>query len=549
MSIEVTALTELDTTRVALRRATISALLAEKVPELDLKRGVVHDILVHNQAILSEATAENIDRYNRARSLKDITADPTLADPDIVDGVLSNWGAVRLPGSRSTGTVTIVLSSAQLVTIALGAVFTVGDNQYTSNAAYTSRISGTVGVNDRELTPLSDGTYSFTIEVTAVGSGESYRLAKNTLLTPAILPSYFVKAYATEDFTGGRNEETNAELLERLRLGIAAKTLAGPTNIDALLRQHDSFAGVVSTSLVGMGDPEMLRDRHWIWPTAGGGRIDYYVRTQQRPQRIVLTKTATFVGVNAAGNGIWQIELTRDEAPGFYDVTQILLPRDSNVAGTFTISTDVRDTDLTTLDLDVATPDIVTAKEAAFSAYQTSVVRFIDDVTPTAPLTANQSTASYMVTLRYFPLIADLQLYLGGRDIRPGAADILVKAPVPCFVQLSFTIYKPATDNTITAAVLANIRNALAELVNTYGFTGRLAASVIAETVHKYIDNPASLGSIDMFGIIRRPDQTRKAIRSREMLVIPDEPANMVSARTTAFILEPSDVAISVENA
>lgn len=549
MSIEVTALTELDTTRVASRRATISALLAEKVPELDLKRGVVHDILVHNQAILSEATAENIDRYNRARSLKDITADPTLADPDIVDGVLSNWGAVRLPGSRSTGTVTIVLSSAQLVTIALGAVFTVGDNQYTSNAAYTSRISGTVGVNDRELTPLSDGTYSFTIEVTAVGSGESYRLAKNTLLTPAILPSYFVKAYATEDFTGGRNEETNAELLERLRLGIAAKTLAGPTNIDALLRQHDSFAGVVSTSLVGMGDPEMLRDRHWIWPTAGGGRIDYYVRTQQRPQRIVLTKTATFVGVNAAGNGIWQIELTRDEAPGFYDVTQILLPRDSNVAGTFTISTDVRDTDLTTLDLDVATPDIVTAKEAAFSAYQTSVVRFIDDVTPTAPLTANQSTASYMVTLRYFPLIADLQLYLGGRDIRPGAADILVKAPVPCFVQLSFTIYKPAADNTITAAVLANIRNALAELVNTYGFTGRLAASVIAETVHKYIDNPASLGSIDMFGIIRRPDQTRKAIRSREMLVIPDEPANMVSARTTAFILEPSDVAISVENA
>lgn len=548
MSIEVADLTELDSDRVAARRLFIAQLLAEQAPELDLKRGVVHDILVHHQAILGEATAENIDRYNSGRSLQEIATNPLLADSDLVDGVLANWGVTRQSGSQSTGTVTIVIRSAQIVTISAGAVFVVGDKQYTSDQTYTSRISGTIGAFDRELTPLDDGTYSFTIEVTAVEDGESYRLAKNTLLIPQILPSYFVKAYAADDFTGGHQEESNADLLERLRLGVAAKTLAGPVHLDALLRAHPSFIRTTDTSAVGMGDPEMLRDRHWIWPSAAGGRIDYYVRLAPRPQRKTVTKTATFLGANSAGQGLWRFTVDREELPGFYDVTQILLPQDADTLGTFTIVADVRQVDSTELSSDVSTPDIANAAEGAFSAYQTATVTFVDDVTPITSRTAGTSTKDYSVTLRGYEQLGAVQEYLGSRSVRPLTADILVKAPVPCFVQLSFTIYKPATDHSITAELQSRIQSAIADAVNYYGFAGRLPASLIAEITHQYIDNPASLGAIDMFGIIRRPNQTLRAIRSREALVVPDEPGAMVSARTVAFILEPTDVSINVEN-
>lgn len=544
MSIEISSLTGLSTDRVAARRAFIAQLLAEKYPELDLKRGVVHDILVHGQSILGEVTAENIDRYNRGRSLLEIEADPTLADPDIVDGVLSCWGIDRLIGKSSTGVMTVILSSRQLVTVAKGAIFRVGDRQYTVDETYTARPSGTIGINDRELTPLDDGTYSFTVNVTAAAVGEAYRLAKNTLMVPDVLPSYFVKAYAAEDFVNGEDEETNAALIARLRAGIAAKTLSGPINMDALLREHSDFAGVVSTSLVGMGDAEMLRDRHWIWPTAGGGRLDYYVRTQARPQRVVSTKTATYVG-----SGVWQFAIDKQEVPGFYDVTQILLPTDSNVLGSFEITKETRTVDLTDPATDVAVPDIATVSEAAYTAYQAAVIQFKDDVTPLTGLTAGESTADYKVTIRYMPQIAEIQNYLGSRRVRPGAADILVKAPVPCFLQLSFTIFKPATDLSITPAVLSQIQTALAETVNGYGFSGQLRSSVLAEVVHRYIDNPAALSSIDMFGLIRRPDQTIKPIRSYEVIAVPNEPAKMVTPRTVVFILEPTDVAITVENA
>ena len=55
------------------------------------------------------------------------------------------------------------------------------------------------------------------------------------------------------------------------------------------------------------------------------------------------------------------------------------------------------------------------------------------------------------------------------------------------------------------------------------------------------------LSAINMTGRIRKPDGTTTVLNSTEVLIIPDKPAEMVTGRTTAFFLDPSDIAISEE--
>ena len=141
------------------------------------------------------------------------------------------------------------------------------------------------------------------------------------------------------------------------------------------------------------------------------------------------------------------------------------------------------------------------------------------------------------------PLLADIQTLVGGRAYRSAAGDILVKAPIPCFLSLSFTIQLKqgqATPDT------GEIKTQLARTVNRYGFTGRLPASLLSDVIHNHLEDVAAVSSVDMFGRIRRPDLTYKYIRDTETLIVPDEPENMLSGRTVAFLLDPNDIAVSV---
>jgi hypothetical protein len=40
-----------------------------------------------------------------------------------------------------------------------------------------------------------------------------------------------------------------------------------------------------------------------------------------------------------------------------------------------------------------------------------------------------------------------------------------------------------------------------------------------------------------------------RRIRTTDILTVPDEPESMLSARTVAFIVDPADIAISIETA
>lgn len=547
MGVEVEALSELTAANVIQEQETLAQLVGELDSSIDTRRGVLHDLLFHFEGIYGEKNNEEMARLQRSQSLLEASADPNLAEDDIIDAIASNFRVTRKSGGSAAGEITIVVSALEPVTIAAGTIWEANGLEYVNALAFSAVVSSSnvTAATDRVLNPVGDGTFTFSIDVTASALGAASQAVKDTLFVPQVQPLNFLKAFAAADFTGGTSAESNADLIGRLLVGVACKALSGSTAMTAALTANAAFENIIDDSIIGFGDGEMLRDQHSIFPGSLGGRVDWYIRTQEKPQLFGIEKTATLIQKTTDARGIWQFGVARDDLPGFYDVSSVVL--DGVVGATsFEITSDVRSSDLTKLKNDGFLPDIKTAVEAVYSRFQTAVIQFKDTTTDTNSLVEGTSTAKYDVTLRGMPLIDDIQDWASGRTIRNKAGDALIKAPVPCFLGISFTIQlKPGQTTPDTATIANNI----ATLVNRYGFTGRLPASAITDVVHNSLTDVAHIGAVDILGDIRRPDGVIRRIRTTDIFVVPDEPANMVTARTVAFIVDPADIAISVETA
>ena len=93
---------------------------------------------------------------------------------------------------------------------------------------------------------------------------------------------------------------------------------------------------------------------------------------------------------------------------------------------------------------------------------------------------------------------------------------------------------------------VAAVKAAVAAVANRTPFVGRLYASRVHDAIHGYLGADASVGPIDMFGRIRRPDGSTAYVRDGDVLTVPDEPAGMVSPKTVQFFLAPEDVGVTV---
>lgn len=546
MAIKLATLTTLEQEDVDAKRTLLISRLQEYDPSLYLKRGALHDLLVQLHAVLLTATQDLIDQVRRSSSLDAIVKDPKLADDDIVDDVLSSLGLTRRKGTAATGQVTIVLSALVPVTIQEGATFVAGGQVFASDSAFSARTdkANVILETDRLIEPQGDDNYAFTIDVTAAEVGAGGRLARGTAVAPdAAIPS-FVRAYASDAFSGGTSEETNKELAARQAAGLSARTTASRTSISGLVADTEDFEDV-KVSVVGYGDAEQQR-YHSIFPVSFGGRVDVWVMPQVYPASVTLTKKATLVG-SEDSHGIWQCSIGRDDAPGFYEVSKVFIDGAEEEAG-YEVITDTRGVNITADDDIDLIPDIDSANpvEGAYSRFQTaSVIKFVDTDTDISNLTVGKSTASYEVVVSAMPLISELQEFLGGTSVMPAASDILVRAAVPCFLSINLTIEKQAGEDDPDAA---DIKADVVEAVAKIGFAGRLSVGTIAQAVQGNLSGKQTLAGVDMIGRIRRPDGTTKYIRSGSLLSVPDEPAKLVSQKTVAFLLTAADVDVTISS-
>lgn len=535
------ALNDLDQDLVDQLVSETVTLVQEHNPKLQLNYGNIRDLVIRLHAVLAGALQTNLQAYLDARSLLVINANPSLAKPELVDDVLSNFRVTRLAGAPARGDVALVRDTDASLTLAVGTVFVGNGQQFVTTQVFNAKAEASQinDSTDRLITRTADGRYTFTITVVAAVDGAAGLLRRNTALVPQILPLGFVKAYAVDDFVDGRDTETNDALLLRMAQGVATKALSGRTAMQAALLEQTAFQNVRQNSIIGYGDGEMRRDRHWIWPVAGGGRCDWYIRTGREVFHKQLTKTATLIAKDTVtGHGTWQFSLARDESPGFYEVSAVRIAG-STETGTFTLVSDTRGLDLTG---SAFVPDLADAGEAVYSAFQTATIRFVDTLTDTTAL-ALGATARYDVETRGQDLIADLQAYVSDRGVRHFGADCLVRAPVPCFVQLSLTITKKSTE---AAPDVTAIKEDLAAAVNGIDFVGQLNASKLYDVIHNHLQNDTVVSGLDMLGRLRRPDGATTWLRSGEVLLVPAEPEQLVSYRTVQFFCAPADIAITV---
>lgn len=539
MALEIGSLSELDSGKVDAMFATFTQLMQERHPEVELTRGVFHDLVVYFNSVLNASVRENIDRVLASNSLLAISTNPALADDALVDKVLSNYNLVRDGGTQAVGEATLVFNSDTQTAINGGINFSADGIRFQPTQTFTALPTGSIAADDsqRVMIPAGDGSYVVNILLRAVEVGTAGNIRRGTKLLPDNIINNTSQAFAATDFVGGAEPLTNAEYLTKLSAGLASKAIGGRQNYIAQIRNEAAFKNIPHLSILGCGDPEQQRDQHSLFPISGGGKVDIYAQTNYAAQERDHLLEAVYVGPGPSGT-IWQVILGRDTAPGFYEVVRVARPLATNETG-YAITQDIRNFDLTDLDF---VPDIVSVPESAYTRYQTAVIRFEDTDTMPGALSPQSSRAYYSVTTVGLPLIDDLQDYLADRDVRSRAADVLVKAAVPCFTKISFEIRKAANDPAIDTAP---IKAALVAAIKEVGFTGQLHASTISSVVHKFLTGRAALGAIDMFGRIRRPDGSIQYIRDNTMLQIPDDPNRLVTGRTTAFLVSVDDIEIS----
>jgi hypothetical protein len=93
---------------------------------------------------------------------------------------------------------------------------------------------------------------------------------------------------------------------------------------------------------------------------------------------------------------------------------------------------------------------------------------------------------------------------------------------------------------------LAAMKDALAAAVNRVGFVGALYGSQLQDVVYRFLTDGQTASAVDMLGRLRYPDGSTVWLRDSEVIEVPDDPGNMVTARTVQFFADPSQIGVSV---
>jgi len=545
MSIEISSLSALDPVKVEQMVAKLTQYVQERHPEVELTRGVFHDLVLYFNAMLNAAIQENIDRVRQSQSLYAISANPGLADDTIVDQVLSNFNLTRDTGVQAAGIITILFNLPTTTQIPAGTIFTINNLQFITQQITIAIPPGTTSsaTGAKPMIEVGDGTYALNVQVVAVQPGAEGNVKRGATAITNFAINNTLSAFAAADFVGGRSALTNVDYIGKLAGGLTAKTIGSRASYAATIKAQPAFQTVRHISILGCGDVEQQRDQHGLFPISGGGKIDIYIQSHTNAQAVNYTLPATFVRTSAAGS-IWQVTVDKNVAPGFYDVARICKVADSANLTKVGYQTVAINRGVNIIGENFV-PDIKYAQESTYTRYQTATIQFEDTDTLTAGLVPNTTTAEYNVTLRAMPLIGEISDYMTSRDNRPRGTDVLVKAAVPCFTQIGFQILVDAGD-TISDSVIASIKKEIVEAIGAVGFSGQLHASIIDSAAHKYLTGRQVISKIDMFGKILRPDGSYEYVRDANKLIVPNDPERLVTGRTTVFLTGEDDISISV---
>jgi hypothetical protein len=528
------------------RMAFLTEVWNHFAPELDLRYGVYNSTVLSPAAIFSQGVIDSIERWRDNTQvaalldrLQNLSADDAERVADLLDLFLLNYRVTRNAGSNATGRVVLLFDKDISYVIGSSDSFTA--KQLTFNPVNSFGIvpstRSALTSNEQSLIPRSDGLYSAVITVICDDTTTSANLAAGTQLLPVRSISGLIGAYAESTFTGGSNETSLEELYQKIIYGISSPVMSTRTNMSSLLRSQIDLLPIHSDSIVGLGDIEMIRDQHSIYPISCGGRADWYVRTSQNIVSALFSKTARRVAVLTENSARWRVLIDRNDLPGLYSINEIRTPE---LADPLEKTYEYRSYNLT--DYKIA-PDIVTPEEAAFTRFQTLVVEFIDPLMSRFGDIADwPEEKTYNFLADSMPRLAEIQEYVSAKSNVSVLGDVLIKAPIPCKVKIDFAVCAQPTQEIPSDAI---IQGTVVDTIHAAGFTNNLAASVIIRAVQDLLPTDAFIEDFTMTGSLLLP--TGKTITKTDIENLEFYEPPYATAKTISFFSDLNSVTVNTK--
>ena len=140
-------------------------------------------------------------------------------------------------------------------------------------------------------------------------------------------------------------------------------------------------------------------------------------------------------------------------------------------------------------------------------------------------------------------MIGDLQALFSNSVTSSLSASVLVKATVPCNVSVGVSL---VVKSTAAQPNTAGIAAAIASTVNNLPFGDTLYTSLIDGAILPLLTAGQVVGRIDLTAQLTDNLGNLQTIIGERALRIPYMPEVGVSTKTTAFMLDPSNISITV---
>lgn len=451
----------------------VIALLKEKYPNLDLKKGtVLRELMVKPD---SQLYALNTQRTSYVADQLSLLQISQMENPDwdMVNRILSNYNISQRVGTKAYGQILVKVAYNDRYYLSTTNIFSVNDIQFVVNnpvSIVPTDIAPIAEQNEVQLRVSSDGTYYyFIVNAEAVTEGvESMIAAQTTLdMNPAIYG--YVSSESYSDFVGGTDSETIEELIERLPAAIANRGLDSYLSISSFLREN--FVNVTEVGVVGMGEPEQIRDRHNVFGISMGGRVDVYPKTFIYPYTVIFEKEA----VRSSTAGAWTFTITSADAPGFYMIKSITDYDSASSLGSY-LYVESRGIDPAVQSVhDIAVDNSIV--ETAYTIYQNSEVTVTD--VPTSTLLNKK----FRVEVYLAPQLVDIQNIVDSPIYKNKFSDYLVRSPLMCFVSIRVTIHQKTNYPTIDPEA---VKQDIADYINGTGFGHIMTKAQVAAIIQTY---------------------------------------------------------------
>ena len=290
---------DIDRSAAAEAAALLRNLLQTEVPQGDFTEGsATSDLLIDGHAIITGYLRKQISVVRQRQSLLTLAALPASESvSDAADAILDNFFRSRRQGNFAIGAATLRFSARQ-------DIFIPRTSRFYKTATLAFYVDSTTDV----FIPASDlradidtngliSSYSTNVYLKAERVGTAYNISPGAFVAFDRFNALLLSVENLATFGSGTSVQTTSDFIAKSRNAIALRALINERSNDALLL--DRFIAIESTTTVGYGDPEMMRDRVANVSNSVtlhvGGHMDIFVRQdiQEGVEQLVVGEPQT----------------------------------------------------------------------------------------------------------------------------------------------------------------------------------------------------------------------------------------------------------------